>query len=96
MAKSYYERGKKGIRKYLDEKTDHIGMTVPKGTKDTWKAAGKQTGKTMTRYVMEAVNNRITSDIALGILPDITDESVRAAVLSEDEQDVTRAGDTAD
>lgn len=91
MAKSYYDRGKKSIRKYLDENTDHIGMTVQKGTKDTWKAAAKLTGTTMTRYVMESVNNRITTCIESGIIPDITVEAVRAAVLSEDEQDVTRA-----
>lgn len=83
MAKSYYERGKKSIRTYLDTKTDHVGMTVPKGTKDLWMAAAEAAGTTMTSYVREALDRRIQGEIISGTIPDVRDEAVRAEVLAQ-------------
>ena len=62
MSKSTYEQAKKGIYTYLAEKTDHISMTVPKGTKDQWRAAAEAAGVSMTKYVVQAVNRRMATE----------------------------------
>ena len=66
MGKSTYQQSKKGIMKYLNEKTDHIGMTVPKGTKDRWRQAAEAQGVSMTKYVCEAVDRRIAAEELFG------------------------------
>lgn len=62
MSKSTYEQSKKGIMKYLAEKTDHISMTVPKGTKDRWRAAAEAKNISMSRYVINAVEDALRAD----------------------------------
>ena len=62
MSKSTYAQRKKGTLKYLKEKTDHISMTVPKGTKDRWRAAAEAKGLSMSRYVINAVEDALRAD----------------------------------
>ena len=62
MSKSTYEQSKKGIMKYLAEKTDHVSLTLPKGMKDTWRAAAEKEGLSLSRYIINAVEAALRAD----------------------------------
>ena len=49
-------------RMYNKENYEQIKMQVPKGTKAVIKAAAERAGKSMTAYIMEAVNERLAKD----------------------------------
>lgn len=49
-------------REYNKENYEQIKMQVPKGTKDVIKAAAEKQGKSMTAFIMEAVNERLAKD----------------------------------
>jgi protein of unknown function (DUF1778) len=46
-------------RKYNKENYEQIKMQVPKGTKAVIKAAAERAGKSMTAFIMEAVNEKM-------------------------------------
>ena len=49
-------------KEYNKEKYEQIKMQVPKGTKEKIKAAAEKEGKSMTSFVMEAVNEKMNKD----------------------------------
>lgn len=57
MGSKYTEAQKKASIKYLSEKTDDIRIRVPKedGTKARWAAAAEAAGKSLQRYIIDAV-----------------------------------------
>lgn len=59
MGKEYTAAQKKASMKYMQEKTDDIRLRVPKGTKERWMAAAERAGISMTKYIQDAVENKI-------------------------------------
>lgn len=49
----------KRTREYNRENYEQLKMQVPKGTKAVIKAAAEKEGKSMTAYIMEAVNKKM-------------------------------------
>lgn len=49
-------------REYNKENYEQIVMRVPKGTKEKIKAAAEAAGKSMTAFIMEAVDERLAKD----------------------------------
>lgn len=62
MSKGYTEAQKNAAIKYMKEKTDDIRLRVPKGTKDSWRAAAAQRGQSMTQFVVDAVEKEIRKE----------------------------------
>lgn len=63
MGERYTDAQKRASIKYMQDKTDDIRLRVPKGTKATWQAAAEKAGAaSMTRYVLEAVAERMQRD----------------------------------
>lgn len=56
---AYNEKTRASIEKYLKENTDNIRLRVPKGTKESWKKYAEMQGISMTRFVLETVNEAI-------------------------------------
>lgn len=52
----------KRTREYNRENYEQLKMQVPKGTKAVIKAAAEKAGKSMTAYIMEAVDERLAKD----------------------------------
>lgn len=46
-------------KEYNKENYEQIKLQVPKGTKEVIKAAAEKEGKSMTAYIMEAVNEKM-------------------------------------
>lgn len=46
-------------KEYNKEKYEQIKMQVPKGTKEKIKAAAEKEGKSMTSFIMEAVEEKM-------------------------------------
>ena len=55
----YTEAQKKATMKYLKEKTDHISLTVPKGTKERWQNAADLDEKSLSKYIIETMERRL-------------------------------------
>ncbi|WP_276723281.1 DUF1778 domain-containing protein [Selenomonas noxia] len=55
----------KRTREYNREKYEQLKMQVPKGTKAVIKAAAERAGKSMTAFIMEAVNERMNKDAVI-------------------------------
>ena len=55
MGGKYTEAQKQANIKYLKEKTDDVRIRVPKGTKDRWRAKAEAAGKSLQRYIIDAV-----------------------------------------
>ena len=49
-------------REYNKANYEQLKMEVPKGTKAVIKAAAEKEGKSMTAFIMEAVNERLDKD----------------------------------
>lgn len=62
VAKSKYEGSKNAIKKYIAEKTDDIRLRVPKGTKDRWKAYAEAKGISLTKFVVQVVEQAMEAD----------------------------------
>lgn len=45
----------RATRKYRDKAYDRIEITVPKGTRDRWRALAEQEGKSLTAYIVSRV-----------------------------------------
>lgn len=59
MGSKYTEAQKRAIKKYNTETTDEIKVRPPKGTKDRWRAAAEADGKSLQRYIIDAVEAEI-------------------------------------
>ena len=60
---AYNEKTRASIEKYLKENTDDIRLRVPKGTKESWKKYAEEQGISMTRFVLETVNEVIRGEV---------------------------------
>ena len=49
------EKQREYVRKHQDEKLDAVTVRPPKGTKERWRAAAAKHGKTLQRFVIDAV-----------------------------------------
>ena len=58
----YTEARRRANLKYLKEKTDDIRLRALKGTKNRWKHYAELSGKSMTVYVLDAVDRQIAYD----------------------------------
>ena len=59
MGGEYTEAQKKASIRYLGDKTDSIQIRTPKGTKDRWKDAATSRGKSLNRFIQDAVEDEI-------------------------------------
>lgn len=50
-------------RRYNEKVYERIALTVPKGTKSTWREHAENRGKSLTRFVCEAVESEIGREI---------------------------------
>lgn len=46
---------KRATRKYRDKAYDRVEVTVPKGTRDRWRALAEQEGKSLNAYIVSRV-----------------------------------------
>ena len=51
----YSEAQMKANHKYRAKAYDRIELTVPKGTRDRWRALAEQEGKSLTAYIVSRV-----------------------------------------
>lgn len=58
----YTEAQKKASIKYLKEKTDDIRLRVPKGLKEKYMEAAKRRGVSMTKFVIDCVENELKNE----------------------------------
>ncbi len=56
--KKYYEAQKKAVKKYY-EKLDRIGLTLPKGKRDVYRAAAEQEGRSLNAFVINCVEEHL-------------------------------------
>jgi len=49
----------KKIENWKQKNMEHINLSVPKGTKERWRAAAEKAGMSMTAFVLEAVEAKI-------------------------------------
>ena len=59
MAKREYTQAQnKATQKYVKEHCERVYITLPKGIKDSWKAAADLEGESLTEYIRKAVEMR--------------------------------------
>ena len=61
MGDKYTDAQKKASIKYLREKTDSIQIRTQKGTKDRWKNAAAERGKSLNHFIVETMENEISA-----------------------------------
>lgn len=59
MGRTYTEAQKAATIKYLKEKTDDVRVRVPAGTKNVWQDAAKARGKSLTRFIIDVIEEEI-------------------------------------
>ena len=59
MGDKYTEAQKKASIKYLREKTDSIQIRTPKGTKERWRAAAEDHGKSLNQFIVDTIETEI-------------------------------------
>lgn len=62
MGDKYTEAQKNASIKYLKEKTDSIQIRTPKGTKERWKNAAADRGKSLNQFIVDTMNSKIGED----------------------------------
>ena len=82
-SRAYSPAQGKATKKYITEKRDRFTAMMDKGALDVWKAAAKAAGTSANKYVIEAVERRISADILTGVIPNVNDATTRADVISE-------------
>ena len=55
MGSKYTEAQKRAAAKYQAEKTESLQLRLPKGTKERWRAKAEAAGKSLQRYIIDAV-----------------------------------------
>ena len=56
------DKQKEYAKKHIQEKLDEIKVRPPKGTKDRWAAAAAAQGKSLQRFIIDAVDASITEN----------------------------------
>ena len=59
MGDKYTEAQKKASIKYLKDKTDSIQIRTPKGTKDRWRGAATERGKSLNQFIIDTMECEI-------------------------------------
>ena len=59
MGDKYTDAQKKASIKYLKEKTDSIQIRTPKGTKERWRNAATERGKSLNQFIVDTMENEI-------------------------------------
>lgn len=59
MGDKYTDAQKKASIKYLKEKTDSIQIRTPKGTKERWKTAATDRGKSLNQFIVDTMEDEI-------------------------------------
>lgn len=59
MGDKYTDAQKKASIKYLKEKTDSIQIRTPKGTKERWKSAATDRGKSLNQFIVDTMEDEI-------------------------------------
>ena len=57
MGGKYTEAQKRATAKYQADKLDVVRIRVPKGTKERWRAKAEASGKSLQRFIIDAVEN---------------------------------------
>ena len=63
VGEKYTDAQKNASIKYLKEKTDSIQIRTPKGTKDRWRSAADESGVSLNKFIVEAVEAKIQTDM---------------------------------
>ena len=61
MGDKYTDAQKKASIKYLKEKTDSIQIRTPKGTKERWKSAATDRGKSLNQFIVDTMEDEIAT-----------------------------------
>ena len=59
MGNKYTEAQKRATYNYLANHVDKIALTLPKGTKDRWRAEAYRQGKSLTRFIVDSVEKEL-------------------------------------
>ena len=59
MGDKYTDAQKKASIKYLKEKTDSIQIRTQKGTKERWRAAATDRGKSLNQFIVDTMEDEI-------------------------------------
>lgn len=62
MGAKYTDAQKKAAEKYIAEKTDKIGIRVPKGTKDKYKEFASSKGKSLNALIVEMLEDAMKKE----------------------------------
>lgn len=68
------ESQKKANKKYIEEKTDTIYLRVKKGVKEKIKKAADMHGLSVTAFIIQCVNDKVSSDWIDDIIADTATE----------------------
>ncbi len=66
MGDKYTDAQKKASIKYLKEKTDSIQIRTQKGTKERWRDAAANRGKSLNQFIIDTVESEIEKEQAGG------------------------------
>lgn len=58
----YSEAHNRASQKYQKNNYERIALSLPKGNKDTWKAAADAAGESLTEYIRKAVEARMAAE----------------------------------
>lgn len=61
-AQKYTEAKKEGNRKWDAANLDRLSVAAPKGTKERWKAAAAEQGKSLNQFIVDAVEDSMDRD----------------------------------
>ena len=64
MTQKYTEARKEGNKRWDDKNLDRVSLAMPKGKKDSIKAAAAAVGESMNQYILAAVDARMERDTA--------------------------------
>ena len=70
---------KRATRKYRDKAYDRVEVTVPKGTRDRWRALAELEGKSLNAYIVSRVEGAYVHDEPIDDGADLPDTPVKAA-----------------
>lgn len=64
MTQKYTEARKEGNKRWDEKNLDRVSLAMPKGKKESIKAAAAAVGESMNQYILAAVDARLQQDTA--------------------------------
>lgn len=61
-AQKYTQAKKEGNRKWDAANLDRLSVAAPKGTKERWKAAAAEQGKSLNQFILDSVEDSMDRD----------------------------------